>query len=127
MTKLLLVFVGGGLGSATRFGTSLLAARWWGTSFPWGTLAVNLAGCFLIGVLFGLSERGSLSPEGRLFLMTGFLGGLTTFSSYGLETSHLTRSGQFANAACNLIANNGAGIALVFLGLWLAHKLVQGN
>lgn len=127
MTKVILVFIGGGLGSATRYGATLLATRLFGSTFPWGTLGVNLAGCFLIGVLFGLSDRGALSPKARLVLMTGFLGGLTTFSTYALETAGFRRSDQLTGAVSNLLANNGAGLALVLVGMRLAQKLAPGS
>lgn len=124
MIKFALVFAGGGLGSAVRYGSALLAARFWGAGFPWGTLAVNLVGCFVIGVLFGISEqKGGLRPETRLLLMTGFLGGLTTFSTYALETTNFARTGSLIGAASNLIANNAAGLVLVVTGMWLAQKL----
>jgi CrcB protein len=127
MTKVILVFIGGGFGSAARYGTTLLATRLFGSAFPWGTLAVNLIGCLLIGVLFGVSDWGAVNPQTRLLLMTGFLGGLTTFSTYALETSGFARSEQLTGAVSNLVANNGAGLALVFAGFWLAQKLAPGS
>lgn len=111
-----------------RYGTTLLAARLWGTGFPWGTLVVNLTGCLLIGLLFGLSEReGVLSPSARLLLMTGFLGGLTTFSTYALESTNFARSGSLPGAASNVLANNMAGLVLVLGGMWLAQKILPGG
>lgn len=111
-----------------RYGITLLAARLWGTGFPWGTLAVNLTGCLLIGVLLGLSEReGLLSPSTRLFLMTGFLGGLTTFSTYALESITFARSGSLTGTTANVLANNVAGLVLVLGGMWLAQKLLPGG
>ena len=128
MTRILLVFAGGGLGAVVRYVSTLLAARVCGTAFPWGTLSVNLAGCLLIGVLFGLSEQKSMfSPEVRLLLMTGFLGGLTTFSTYALETANLTRTGSLPGAVSNLLANNGVGLVLVVAGMWLVQKLTPGS
>jgi CrcB protein len=124
MNKLLLVFIGGGIGSATRYGTTLLAGKWLGTGFPWGTLAVNLTGCFLIGIIFGLAERSNLvQPSTRLFFVTGFLGGLTTFSSYAVESVVAFRSSALL-ALGNVAVNNLAGLALVALGFTLVEHVL---
>ena len=94
MDKWLLVLVGGSLGAASRYGLGLLTARLWGTGFPWGTLVANLSGCFIIGLLFALADRTRLlSPDVRLLLITGYLGALTTFSSFSLETVTAGRAG----------------------------------
>lgn len=123
MNKVLLVFIGGGIGAATRYGTTLLAGRMFGTGFPWGTLVVNLTGCFLIGVVLALAERTNLvEPSTRLFFVTGFLGGLTTFSSYALETVVAFRGSTFT-AFANIAANNVAGLALVVSGLKLTERI----
>jgi fluoride exporter len=123
MIKILLVLVGGGLGSVGRYGMSLLAVQLLGTKFPWGTLFVNLIGCFLIGFAFALAERGLnlMNPSVRLFFMTGFLGGLTTFSTYGLETAHSMRAGTHLVTAAYILANNVIGVALVFVGMWVGR------
>ena len=116
MNKTLLVFIGGGIGAVTRYGTTLLANSLFGGGFPWGTLIVNLAGCFMIGIVLALAERTSLvEPSLRIFFVTGFLGGLTTFSSYALESVVALRSSTFI-ALANIAANNLAGLALVFTG-----------
>jgi fluoride exporter len=122
--KILLVLIGGGIGSVTRYGVSLLAAQVLGTRFPWGTLIVNLAGCFLIGLAFALAERGLniMNPSVRLFFMTGYLGGLTTFSTFGLETANSLRAGTHLITVAYVLANNIIGGALVFLGM-LAGRL----
>ena len=124
MNTVLLVFIGGGIGSATRYGTTLLAGRWLGTGFPWGTLMVNLGGCFLIGVMLGLAEKSNLvQPGTRLFLVTGFLGGLTTFSSYALESIVALRGSAFL-ALANIAANNVLGLGLVAGGLALTERIL---
>lgn len=117
--KILLVMAGGSLGALSRYGVSLLAVYLFGTRFPWGTLAVNLAGCFLIGLAFALGDRGLniMNPSVRLFFMTGYLGALTTFSTYGLETVNAVRGGNYFASTANILANNVIGCALVFLGL----------
>jgi fluoride exporter len=92
--KLALVMVGGALGAASRYGIGLWTAKTWGTAFPWGTLMVNLVGCFFIGLIFALAERVRiLTPDVRLFIITGYLGALTTFSSFAFETVNAGRAG----------------------------------
>lgn len=118
--KLLIVMLGGSLGAASRYGISLLAAKAWGTYFPWGTLMANLLGCFLIGLIFALADRTRLlSPDMRLLLITGFLGALTTFSSFALETVNAGRVGMTLLPLTNILVNNIGGLALAFFGMWL--------
>lgn len=122
MTKFLLVMCGGSLGAASRYGVGLLAVRLWGTGFPWGTLLVNMVGCFLIGLIFALADRVRLlTPEMRLFLVTGYLGALTTFSSFALETVNAGRVGLMLQPLANILINNLGGLALTFLGLWIGN------
>jgi CrcB protein len=124
MNKVLLVFIGGGIGSATRYGTTLLAGKWLGTGFPWGTLAVNLTGCFLIGIVLGLAEKSNLiQPSTRLLFVTGFLGGLTTFSSYAMESVVAFRTSA-GLALGNIAVNNLVGLALVAFGFVLAEHIL---
>ena len=118
--KWLLVMVGGSLGAASRYGIGLLTARLWGTGFPWGTLVVNLAGCFIIGLLFALADRSRLlTPDVRLLLITGYLGALTTFSSFSLETVNAGRAGLALQSLTNILINNAGGLALTYLGMRL--------
>ena len=123
MTKILLVMAGGSLGALSRYGVALLAVKLMGSRFPWGTLIVNLAGCFLIGLAFALAERGVniMNPSARLFFMTGYLGALTTFSTFGLETVNAMRAGAHLATAANFLSNNLIGAALVFLGMWVGR------
>ncbi len=115
-----LVMCGGSLGAASRYGVSLLAARIWGARFPWGTLIVNLVGCFFIGLLFGLADSVRfLTPEMRLLLVTGYLGALTTFSTFCLETVTAARAGLRLQPLTNIVINNAGGLGLTFLGIWL--------
>ena len=119
LMKILLVMIGGSIGALSRYAVSLLAARLFGTRFPWGTLAVNLSGCFLIGLAFAWAERGLsiMNPAIRLFFITGFLGALTTFSTFGLETVNSLREGTHLVTIANFLGNNVIGLALVFLGM----------
>ena len=118
--KLLLVMLGGSLGAASRYGVGLLAIKLWGTRFPWGTLTVNLVGCFLIGLLFALAERARwLTPEMRLLLITGYLGALTTFSSFAMETVSAGRAGLTLLPLANIVLNNLVGLSLTCCGLWI--------
>jgi fluoride exporter len=118
--NLVWIMIGGSLGAALRYGATLFCARLFGASFPYGTLAVNLSGCFLIGLAMGLAERGSLvTPTVRLFFVTGFLGALTTFSTYAWESTSAFRTAAVGTAVSNIIINNVAGLGLVLAGLWL--------
>ncbi|WP_054030464.1 fluoride efflux transporter CrcB [Desulfatitalea tepidiphila] len=115
-----LVMLGGSLGAASRYAIGLLAAKAWGVQFPWGTLLVNLSGCFLIGLLFALADRARLlTPEMRLLLITGYLGALTTFSSFTLETVNAGRAGLTLQPLANILVNNIGGLALTILGMRL--------
>ncbi len=117
--KILLVMAGGSIGALARYAVSLWAAKLFGTRFPWGTLTVNLSGCFLIGLGFAWGERGLglMNPSIRLFFITGFLGALTTFSTFGLETVNSMREGTHLVTVANILSNNVLGAALVFLGM----------
>ncbi|MFH0724861.1 MAG: fluoride efflux transporter CrcB [Pseudomonadota bacterium] len=120
LKKLLIVMFGGSLGAASRYGVNLLTVKLWGSGFPWGTLMVNLSGCFLIGLLFALSDRVRLlTPDMRLFLITGYLGALTTFSSFSLETVNAARAGIALLPLTNILINNIGGLTLTFCGMWL--------
>lgn len=120
MQKILLLAVAGGLGALARYGLSGLVHRWTGTGFPWGTAAVNIAGCFFFGLIWSLLEgRFALSSQARVIVLTGFMGAFTTFSTYMFETAGLVREAQWGLAALNLMLQNGLG----FLGLWWGFTL----
>ena len=123
MYKLLLIAIGGAIGSLARDGTGTVLAPVMERTgfFPWGTLAVNLLGCFLIGYVNGLVNDGVIRPEYRFLVVIGFLGGYTTFSSYGWETTAELRDGQFLRACMNVLANNVLGIGLVMVGFALSR------
>ena len=99
-------------------------ARRYGETFPFGTLVVNLAGCFVIGFLFYLLyERALAGPTSRTTVFIGLLGGFTTFSSYGLQTFTLSRDGELLLALINVAVSNIVGLALVWLGYSLAKVI----
>lgn len=117
MLQILVVGVGGFLGSVARYGVSALANRWVGGGFPAGTLAVNVAGCYLIGLLWAwLEARQLLATNLGFFLTVGILGGFTTFSAFGNETLDLLRRDRAGLAGLNVLANVLLGVGAVWLG-----------
>lgn len=120
--------MGGSLGALSRYAIALMATKFIDSRFPWGTLLANLTGCFLIGIAFGLADRMVfLGPSARLFFMTGYLGGLTTFSTYALETFNSLRTGNNPIAVANFLINNLGGVILVFAGIMLIQILYKGK
>ncbi|HZW59624.1 MAG TPA: fluoride efflux transporter CrcB [Woeseiaceae bacterium] len=113
-----MVGTGGFLGALFRYGLSGLVHRQVPLStFPWGTLTVNLAGCLCIGAVAGLAESRQLfGPELRLLLMIGILGGFTTFSTFGFETFTMLRDSEYLGALGNVGANVILGLVLVWAG-----------
>jgi CrcB protein len=124
MIQFLVVALGGAAGCTLRYATTLGATRLLGTGFPFGTMIVNLAGCLLAGLIFGLAEqRAGISPVVRLLLLTGFLGGYTTFSTFMLETMTLIEAGSWLAALGSFLANNMAGAALAVAGIYAGRVL----
>jgi CrcB protein len=123
-TPLLLVALGGALGSVARFVIGTGFARRFGTGWPWGTLFINLSGCFLIALfLTAASERYTdLSPNWRYLFPTGFVGAYTTFSTYEYETMRLWQLGQAPGAIAYAAASNVLGFAAVLLGAWMGRR-----
>lgn len=119
--NVVLVAAGGAIGSVLRFMLSGWTYRHLGAAFPWGTLLVNVIGCFAIGFLWGVTQRLSLRPSASVFLFGGILGAFTTFATFGLETFTLVRSGEIARAAANVGASNVVGLLLVLAGYALAQ------
>lgn len=125
MTKLILVGTGGFLGSVSRYLLSGLAHRLAGRAdFPYGTLAVNVIGCLMIGLLSGLAENRQLfTPELRLLIFIGFLGGFTTFSTFGYEVVSFARDGQLIASLGNLMLHLVLGLGAVWTGLALSKTI----
>ncbi len=121
----LIVFLGGGIGAASRHGINLLAARMLGTGFPYGTILINVAGSLAMGLIaefFAL--KGGLPQHWRLFLTTGILGGFTTFSAFSLEAALLYERGELIGAAIYVVASVVLAILALFAGLAIVRLIV---
>lgn len=122
LTKVLLVAFGGAIGSVLRYTVGGWIQERAGSSFPYGTLAINVSGCFFIGFL-GMLFTGPLliREEYRIAVLVGILGGFTTFSSFGRETLMLSNDRQFGFAVANILLSNGLGL----LAVWSGHRLAE--
>jgi len=122
--NIIAIAVGAAIGANLRYSLSIWAAQRWGASFPYGTLIVNVIGSFAIGVVLVLATtRLNLSDPARLLIVTGLLGGFTTFSSLSFETYSLITNGSWLAAGIYVISSFGLGIASVFLGAGIARLL----
>jgi len=122
--KLGLLAVTGALGTLARYGVSGFLHRIIGASYPWGTVTVNLTGCFLAGLLWTLFEnQWSVSGETRTLVLVGFMGSFTTFSALILESGELLRSAEWVHAATNVALQNGLGFAALFAGIALGRMV----
>jgi len=118
--NILMVGLGGGLGSIARFLCQKYIYAWYPHPFPFGTFLVNIFGCFLIGVFYAISEKGNLlTPEWRLFLTTGICGGFTTFSSFAYENVSLLKNGDFLYFGLYTAGSVFLGIIATFGGIAL--------
>ena len=122
----LLVFLGGGLGAAVRHGVNR-AAFTLSPNFPAGTMAINILGCFLMGMVIGwLALRGQdVSTNAKLLLTTGILGGFTTFSAFSLDAAYLWQRGETMNAVLYVVGSAGLSLIAVFTGLALMRNLLS--
>ena len=124
LQKLFFIALAGAAGTLARYGLAGLVQMRSGASFPFGTLSVNLLGCFVFGIIFALSERmTSLSAETRTILLVGFAGAFTTFSTLMYETNALRLDGQWGLFVANLLGQNLGGIIFVAFGLYLGKLL----
>ena len=118
LLNLLAIAIGGAIGAVARYLLSAFVLRVSGTLFPLGTFVVNVIGCVVFGAIAGAAtQRVEMSPTVRLFLLTGILGGFTTFSSYAFESFVLVRDGQFLWATINVVGQVVAGL----VGLWVGY------
>ncbi|HNX80888.1 MAG TPA: fluoride efflux transporter CrcB [Candidatus Omnitrophota bacterium] len=124
MITFLNLIIGGAAGTVARYGLALAVNRACGAQFPFGTLAVNLSGCFLVGIFASLAEeKFLLGTNARMLLMIGFCGAFTTFSTFILETSYLIRDGETFRAFMNVMVSVAAGFILFRIGMWLGKVM----
>ena len=122
LMNILLVFVGGGLGAAARYILQGAVYRVTGAGFPYGTLIVNILGCFVIGLLMSsMEERFMAAPSLRVFLTVGILGGFTTFSSFSYESMMLLREGDIIAGGLNIVLSVVICLGATWLGLGLGR------
>lgn len=124
MKSVLLVALGGAIGSVARFKLSgWVLHQTPGWRFPAGTLAVNVIGCFIAGLLAGFAvKQDFFTPDARVFLFTGLLGGFTTFSAFGLETLLLLKRGEAGVAMANIVLSVVVGLAVAWLGYGMTAR-----
>jgi fluoride exporter len=123
--RALLITFGGAIGTLVRYLVSLLAARWLGAEFPYGTLIVNLSGAFIIGLVQHLGAEGLMIPDNtRLFLTTGMMGGLTTYSTFSYETVRLMETGAWNQAWINIFVTTVICLSLCFIGMSVGRVIV---
>ncbi len=126
MWKIALIGAFGGAGAISRYLVTMLAVYWFGAAFPIGTLIVNVVGCFLLGLLFHIAQTTSLiSDEWLHGIGVGFLGGLTTFSTFGYETYARLENSLWRVAATNVLLNVALGLLAVWAGISLARAIVE--
>ena len=118
------IAVGGTLGCWSRYGMTLLIQAIWGREFPYATLSINVLGSFLMGFLFiETLERLTIGPHFRIGLLTGFLGGFTTFSTFAMESLLLAEQGEAIKSALYVALSVGLGLLAAFAGAYIARNL----
>jgi len=121
MNMVLLAAAGGALGSSARYLVNVGAGRLFGMGFPWGTMTVNIVGCFIMGVLVGWGAMRGLTNEARVFLATGILGGFTTFSAFSADFAALVERKNFGLSALYVTGSVVLSLMAVFAGLYLVR------
>ncbi len=126
MERLLLICLGGAIGTGLRYLTSIFAARWFGAEFPYGTLIVNLSGALVIGLVQQIGTQSVLIPDNvRLFVTTGMMGGLTTYSTFSYETVRLMEMNAWHQAWINVSVTTTICLSLCFLGIGVGRLLLS--
>ncbi len=127
MRTVIVLAVAGVLGTLSRYGLGGLVQKYNGTSFPFGTMIINIIGCFLIGLIMQIAlNTDIISPTTRTALTIGFLGAFTTFSTFSYETVKLIEDSALLPAALNIALNVGVGLAATFLGIVLGKAITGG-
>lgn len=122
MKQILFVGLGGAVGSILRYFGSIITLKYYSASFPLATFIINVAGCFMAGLIFGLTTQETTEVQNlRLLLLTGFCGGFTTFSAFALENVRLMNSGNATTAIMYTIASIAAGLVAVWIGLLITR------
>ena len=124
---LLYLALGGVAGTLARYGIGLWVPRWAGTDFPWGTLLINVIGCFVLGAIARVSESAAISPEVRGMVAIGFCGAFTTFSTFSYETVGLLQAGQTARAFAYALGSLLVGVASMMAGLNAGTIILRGG
>jgi len=121
--KIALIALFGAIGTLSRYAVQMTMQTRTGLAFPYGTLLVNLTGCFLLGLIGQLMlTRSPIAPEWRVAIAVGFFGGYTTFSSFGWETAKMMEAGEWARASAYVGASVAAGLLLTVVGIRLANR-----
>ncbi|PLX48701.1 MAG: fluoride efflux transporter CrcB [Desulfobulbaceae bacterium] len=124
MKEIVAIMLGGGLGATSRHGINIFVHRFVQSNFPVGTISVNLLGSFLIGLCGALLEHYKIAVEYRLFVLTGFFGSFTTFSTFAREKAELLKVGEVKVAIIYALTSNIFGVLLVFAGYLLARRFI---
>lgn len=125
MPTLIFIAIGGAVGALLRYSISGYMYRNFDGPLPWGTITVNLIGCFIIGLLWNVFENFSYSPNTRAFIFIGILGAFTTFSTFGIESFYLFKDGEIKLAIINILVSNIAGIGFVGIGYILSSYILK--